>query len=1714
MKKHVKILSLLLALLMLSAPLVACNDQGDTESSETKSQDTEISSTTESASEEASESEESHATESESKEPETQESESETVTVIEAVENEYTDIIKLSNDLKNGVNPYFTDSTRNELTIENKTMSLGYNMTGNMQVSHLSNTKGVPYITNTMDVILNLENGNRYYASKSLDSTVFNIFRYGYYYYENRIEGQTFMNELKAEEEYVFDLSQAHRNSLSKVTFDNGTMNYYTGAGNDPQFLFNNLELGTSDYAYLEIVAKIPKITGNTEVYIVSGSHTGFSTDQRYQFLPIAGEEYQTYVIPLADNFADYTGTLKGVRFDINTPTGTPVSIKSVRLFSASYAGAPETLSLQRSFHTYSDKLHHLVQLSTTDTVSGVASVQIVTTIDESRVAAVVVKDADGLKYTLEGVDWATAEYVGFDVKDAGIFGYILPVYNEEAYKKAVHSGSGTLNVTLSDGVYTITQTKVPTGNKLIPSAQKVANTSDFYIGCRIYNDEAHNFDAFIKEAEIERNPLTSENIVVDTEFNNAKFVSYDALRGSYVFTLTGGNFNKSYYVYPNRQFRVKFTVTGDDKDRNMFFMTRMSDNGGVECAALLGEGDLLLPVPLEVCKNFGSDGDITIFDLDDAQYSEVYFPMIVNAGQTRQYTVVHAYQNWGIFPLKQISSIEYHQPFYHLSTGVTETNCIVPFPDAGPSLPDHRAMSAPFWGSQPQHTSGGGHVFLHFTNEEDKTVLSHTTGAAIDSYGPTYADVSLDYISDDNRIKASYTHLEMPQTDENRAYYEMSYTFLEDVSFKDFANDFKFYRCSDNDATGWYQKIGYLDKDNNYQVVNSVHSSSDKQKLILGDNCPYFSFFDMADREPDNSTHVGYVNISFLIYNYEIILGGEKISPNFAITNYGDYIQLSLDLGEVTFKKGDTIKINSILMPWGSQLLNDGIEDIRNGNYEYTTVLDGGEVYMDKNVRDVRENTLLDPLKATADEGCTVIDSVYLPRLRTTDAKTATFTLSGGHNNVAVRIYGFEKLTTPKIEEYVKGKWRTCKLSSASNRDDKGFGYYYDGYMVHYDEDGTYSYSFVAEMDHGAPRTFRITATEDFKSWPAATDPEYGEQITTEGDPLKVYVDASELASFSDELIGYVSSLQLMEDEDGTKFARYFANSAAVEGFITPFKSNNDAYIDLESTGQYAVFKYRLPSNIPTKLKNFQFYASTIKESPTGPEKCEFYDLKYDDQWHVIILDLSKLIPSSHFKADENGIYKAHFFRIDIFNQSGLTEEHSIDLAYVGLCDNLEEIFELNKDMDMVTLVTNTGAENIVPATGAIYNESPLNVYIPAEKIATAAAGLSLKKVSLSSDRSYVRLEAEVGSKYEAFTTLYSHSEALYQSLESTGQYVVFKYRLQSDSNVKLSGLEIFASTESATPAGPDNTDYYMLRYDDQWHVVVMDFSKMLPKYCIAEENGTYLLDFLRFDFFSANTADEIYMDFAYIGIADDLSKIYEFNKDMSEICLVTATDKEVKIDPSTGEPIKSNNTPLSLYYGPEALHKIIEKQARHFLSDLSLSKDGTYVRLNANNTKAEAYAKLFNAADEEYATLKSTGKYVVFKYRLPSSHSSYTETSIQYYAYTVDGTALGNSNRVTFNKLQYDDQWHVVVIDTTTMMSQNEFKDTDGIYKALTLRFDFINGSSLPNDYYIDYAYVGMCEDLATAYEFNKDMDAVLLVEGGDKQTLIDPKTGNAIN
>ena len=1190
-------------------------------------------------------------------------------------ENKDFDLIELANGLANGTHTYYEPGQQNIL-INNQSMSLKYGLVADsdeIYVKNLSNTKGQAYIQNTFDVYVKTEAGDKFYASNSITGASVNIYRYGYYYYENRIEGQTFLTDIIPTTDHCYNVdltSVAHKNAIKSYGANPDGTAYFIAANpaNDVYFGYTTKDssgqyLKAADYDYIEIKVKAESAGAAGQLFIAAGNENSYNATQSTSFTFKNDGEWHTYRLPLT-SIKNYEGELKCVRFDIDATANTRVDIEYIKIFKAQNVGIDPALSIQRSFLTYSDKLHHLIQFSAANEIDGIAEVGMVTQIEADTVNSLVVKDAGGLKYTLDSVDWSSAEYVAFDIKDVGIFGYILPYDNK----------SGGLKVTLTDGIYIITQTLPVTS--FSPSEKGTRNAKDIFFGQRIYTDENHDFSAFITEAEIERHPLTEENITI---IGNSAFGGYDPLYGFYKFSIGGTSFNAAYYDHPNRQYNVRFTINGDSYDRELYIRTCCTSTGGLECAVLLDDKDMLLPIPMEVAKNFSGDGENTVYNIDDAAYSETFFPMLVNAGEARTYNVINLYQNWGQYPLKQISSIQFHTPYYHLSTGVTETNCITLFPVCGPGLPDHRAMSAPFWTGQPQHNSGGGHSFLRYTDADGNYSSSQNSSAFIDSYGPTYCDITLGYECTDGKISAQYTHTEMPQIDENRAYYEMRYTFNEDISFKDFAHDFVFYKVTDNNAVGVYEYVGYLDQNNMSQVVDAIDDKNMRQEFVLGDECPYFSFFCMPDWNRASTSAQGYTNLAMLFKDWTVICDGKEIETELYLINTKDYLTLSMNISEVYFKAGDSITINAILMPWGSQQMEDDpanrLDNAQTAIYNsphYSDPLPDGSLYMDKNVRDVRENTLLDPLTVTALENCKSLNSAFVPKVESTNGKSATFTLSGGHDNNAVRIYGFNKLTVPKIEELVDGEWVEYAVNSKSAPDTKGYGYNYDGYMVHYDGDGKYSYSFVTNMTDAKERTFRISAEEDFKGW--KYDPS-----DFKSSPMNVYLDANTIKSKASST--YFSSANISDDGS---YVSLEIKPGIGESYINLYSGDPNI-----TTGKYIVYKYRIPKG-QDSTGYVEFWTSTERTGAGGSDYISIDNkaLQKDGEWHVMVVDITRLkLSGCTFAPNTNGTYSARYLRIDPTNGT-MPNGGIVDVAYIGLSDSISEIIAANKDVESIDLI------------------------------------------------------------------------------------------------------------------------------------------------------------------------------------------------------------------------------------------------------------------------------------------------------------------------------------------------------------------------------------------------------------------------------------------
>ncbi len=747
--------------------------------------------------------------------------------------------------------------------------------------------------------------------------------------------------------------------------------------------------------------------------------------------------EGNTYI---ADSFDTYFIDESGKTYYSSNSSGKG-RVNTIRLGEYYYEchvrdfdGKSNLFKVDKAYHLYGDRLYNQSTLFAAEATTSLKEFGNIIRIPADTVASFQAKDKSGVSINTTG-ETATLEYVAFDIKNVGIVGFIIP---SDGSTKSV-------SLHLEDGYYVLKQVANYTAgtgiNKNDETGGYALNNVTF--GTRIYTDKTHSFEGIQKETHLERNPLVG--ISVDSSPSGARFLGYDALRGAYTFTMNGTDFTTA-YNNPEWQFKAPITITSDGYDRN-FYIRMFGVNGCLEAGAILDDADTLVPLDVEVCKNFQGDGGEPFYSIKDYQYGDSFFPVSAKAGEVLSFTLLNLYQNWGKFPLKQLSSIEFHVSYYHLSTGTTESNCIAPyfvFEKDGWLLPDFRTRSGNMWPEQPQFNSVGILKFVNYTPKalgiiDKETVLSEYVDAEISSVGQTYSDITQNFISDCGSYEYTLRHVEFPQTDENRTYYGVEINFLRDVNFANFRRDFDIFNFNGRSAK--FDKAGYLDE-NNTPVVTDVEKTIATKYYTLGSDAPYFSFFDVS-KDAEHEIEARFAcNFGLIVRDSEIVVGGEKADIPLAFREQSSTEDsegvLTLDTKKVSFKAGDSIKLNLILLPWGV-------------GYEES----------DAQVLTVREDSALKPATVTATKG-TVKEDKLVPTV-IADNNEAAFTITGGRNNIAVRVDGFTNLECPEI--IMNGE----KVALASSNG-------YDGYSVFYNDDGTYSFSFVYEAkDPDTTYTFEV---------------------------------------------------------------------------------------------------------------------------------------------------------------------------------------------------------------------------------------------------------------------------------------------------------------------------------------------------------------------------------------------------------------------------------------------------------------------------------------------------------------------------------------------------------------------------------------------------------------------------------------------------------------
>ena len=321
-------------------------------------------------------------------------------------------------------------------------------------------------------------------------------------------------------------------------------------------------------------------------------------------------------------------------------------------------------------------------------------------------------------------------------------------------------------------------------------------------------------------------------------------------------------------------------------------------------------------------------------------------------------------------------------------------------------------------------------------------TQLSEFAGSEIASCGPVFADVTDYYTDEGGKYVYTLRHVEMPQTDENRTYYTLKVDFTGSVTYLNFRRDFDLFYFDGRFVN--FNKAGWLNESNEF-VSSDVAVGNSPVYHTLGSESPYFCFYSVTAETAHYLDESFGSDFALIVKNSKIVSQGKTLdvpcvfreNPEAGATSGS----LTLDAKTLSFRKGDSIEIDMILLPWGTGRETD-----------------------DANARAVREDSALNPFAVAAQTGKVVADA-FIPTVQAENG-AAEFTLSGGRNNAAVTVKGFTSLKAPQIAVKTENGWAPYAIASVHG---------YDGYEIRVEPDGTYSFSFVVPAA-ADPQTFRVT--------------------------------------------------------------------------------------------------------------------------------------------------------------------------------------------------------------------------------------------------------------------------------------------------------------------------------------------------------------------------------------------------------------------------------------------------------------------------------------------------------------------------------------------------------------------------------------------------------------------------------------------------------------
>lgn len=180
---------------------------------------------------------------------------------------------------------------------------------------------------------------------------------------------------------------------------------------------------------------------------------------------------------------------------------------------------------------------------------------------------------------------------------------------------------------------------------------------------------------------------------------------------------------------------------------------------------------------------------------------------------------------------------------------------------------------------------------------------------------GPNQTRVSYAGITSDGKIEGQLTTLLGRTDDVVRVYYQLSYTFLQEVSY----NRLAFFQvAADNYSDNGFQSYAYGSADEVlYEGVvpssgASGYASESERGIELAGDSPWIMLFNNTLTSGNLPEHLA--NVGFIIRDYEAVLGGERIT-----TPHINLVRTNNSIHQIAFELGIPYTSTARIVPAGS---------------------------------------------------------------------------------------------------------------------------------------------------------------------------------------------------------------------------------------------------------------------------------------------------------------------------------------------------------------------------------------------------------------------------------------------------------------------------------------------------------------------------------------------------------------------------------------------------------------------------------------------------------------------------------------------------------------------------------------------------------------------------------------------------------------------------